>query len=225
MMYSFAQRADTVVYDEPLYGFYLKNSPASAYHPDAELIMKSLECDGDKVIEMMLGAHPKPVVFFKNMTHHLLHQDRGFMRAGFNVILTRDPYEMLPSFHKVIPDPSMEDVGYRAHLDLIDFFIKDQIPFTVVESSGILMDPAAGMSMLCERAGIAFDPAMLSWEKGPRPEDGVWAIHWYASIHDSTGFKPYKRKEEPFPESLRPLLEECFPLYEKIMNQPGGISI
>ena len=29
---------------------------------------------------------------------------------------------------------------------------------------------------------------MLSWEKGPLPEDGVWGAHWYDKVNASTGF-------------------------------------
>jgi hypothetical protein len=57
---------------------------------------------------------------------------------------------------------------------------------------------------------------MLHWEKGPLKEDGVWAKYWYKSIHESTGFKPYKPKTKPFPEKLKPLLEECQPYYEQL---------
>ena len=34
----FAQRSDTLVYDEPLYAHYLKNSNAKKYHPGAKEI-------------------------------------------------------------------------------------------------------------------------------------------------------------------------------------------
>jgi hypothetical protein len=217
-MYSFAQREDTCVYDEPLYGYYLKNTDADEYHPDADLIMKSMECDGQKVVDMMLGEHDRPIVFFKNMTHHLLHLNKDFLKYGVNIILTRDPREMLPSFHKVIPDPQMKDVGYQAHLDLVNYCLENQIEFMVIESAQILKDPPKGIRDLCEKAGINFDEAMLSWPMGPRPEDGVWAPHWYASIHNSTGFKPYQLKEDPFPEELKPLLEECLPIFDRIMK-------
>ena len=29
---------------------------------------------------------------------------------------------------------------------------------------------------------------MLAWPAGGRPEDGVWAKHWYGAVHRSTGF-------------------------------------
>ena len=217
-MYSVAQRSDTQVYDEPLYGYYLENTDANEYHPDADLIMKSMECNGRKVVDMMLGAHNKPVVFFKNMTHHLLDLDRTFLKQGVNIILTRDPREMLPSFHKVIPNPGMKDVGYQAHWELIEYFQDNQIEFIVLESSRILKDPESSLKDLCKNAGIGFSPSMLSWPEGPRPEDGVWSKHWYSSIHHSTGFKPHQVKRDVFPEELEPLLKECLPIFDRIME-------
>jgi hypothetical protein len=216
MMYSFAQRQDCQVYDEPLYGYYLQNTSASAYHPDADLVLQLMETDGTKVVEFMLGDHPKPVVFFKNITHHLLDLDRSFTREGFNILLTREPMEMLPSFDKVVPNPSLFDVGYAAHVDMVQYFLQHDIPFVVMDSKNILLDPAGQLTSLCKRAGISFDPSMLSWKKGARPEDGVWAKHWYKSLHQSTGFKAYAPKEDKFPTHLEPLLEVCTPYYETL---------
>ena len=117
LMYAFAQRKDTKVFDEPLYAFYLKQHPrAKDYHPGAEEILESMENDGDKVVKMMLENEEKPVLFFKHMTHHLLDLDKTFMNNTINIILTRDPEDMLPSFDKVIDKPSIDDVGYALHI-------------------------------------------------------------------------------------------------------------
>jgi poly(3-hydroxyalkanoate) synthetase len=58
----------------------------------------------------------------------------------------------------------------------------------VIDSDDILENPRASLSALCYALGINFDEAMLSWVAGPRAEDGVWAAHWYDSVHKSTGF-------------------------------------
>ncbi len=217
LMYSFAQRKDTQVFDEPLYGYYLKHSDAAPYHPGAEEILTSMETSGEKVVDMMLSFKEKPVLFFKNMTHHLLPSlGKAFMQSMVNVILTRDPVEMLPSFADVIENPTMKDVGYKMHLDIIDYFQSEGVPFIVVDSKSILLDPEKQLSKLCEAIGIPFDQAMLQWKKGPIPEDGIWAKYWYNSIHQSTSFLPYKVKNKPFPEHLKPLLTECEPYYEKL---------
>ncbi len=70
LMYSFAQRPDAVVFDEPLYAHYLRITNAD--HPGKDEIIKSQESDGEKVIEQIVdSSYEKPVVFFKQMTHHL----------------------------------------------------------------------------------------------------------------------------------------------------------
>lgn len=217
LMYAFAQRKDTKVFDEPLYAFYLNNSDAMAYHPGADDIMASMESDGNKVVNMMLNYSEKPVLFLKNMTHHLLPSlDKGFMKSMVNVILTRDPVEMLPSFAEVIKNPSMQDVGYKMHLDIVEQLQEMGLPVIVVDSKSVLLNPEKQLQKLCDAIGIPFENTMLQWQKGSINEDGVWAKYWYKSIHDSNSFMPFKPKTKPFPEELKPLLAECQPFYEKL---------
>lgn len=216
LMYSFAQRSDTRVFDEPLYGYYLSQTDADEYHPGAKEIMADMETDGSKVIEMMMGNHDKPVVFFKNMTHHLLKLNKDFMHDVVNVILTRNPKEMLPSFDKVIENPSMKDVGYQDHTELLEYFEKENITPAVIDATIFLKNPEQILKKLCEKISIPYQENMLSWEKGARPEDGVWAKYWYGNIHKSTGFMKYQPKTDPFPENLNALLSESQTHYERL---------
>ena len=218
LMYSFAQRADTQVFDEPLYGFYLSHSEADEYHPGAEDIINDMENDGDKVMQTLSTIDDSPAYFLKNMTHHLLDLDRDYLRNFVNVILTRNPVEMLPSFAKVIPNPTMRDVGYQLHIDLIHDLQAMNLPVIVIDSKSILLNPEAQLTKLCKAIGIPFDKAMLSWEKGARQEDGIWAKYWYANVHNSTGFQTYRPKTEPFPRYLEPLLEECEACYKELLK-------
>lgn len=219
LMYSFAQRHDTKVFDEPLYAYYLKNSNAKNYHPGAEDILRTMENDGNKVVDMMLGNSENSVLFFKNMTHHLLDLDRSFMRKLYNVILTRDPQEMLPSFAKVIEHPSIEDVGYKLHIDLVEYFETNQINYVVLDAKKVLMNPEGVLKQLCDYIGIPFDNNMLQWEPQKLNEDGIWAKYWYDNVHKSSKFSTYIPKMESFPEYLKPLLEECLPYYNQLSQK------
>ena len=218
LMYSFAQRKDTIVFDEPLYAYYLSHSKAKEYHPDAELIMNSQKCNGQTVVRNMLSENGSEVLFFKNMTHHLLDLNLDFLAKGFNLILTRSPREMLPSFHQIIKNPTVYDTGYLKHLKLVKHLKEKSIPFLIMDAKEILQDPEAAIKTLCKHSGISFDSAMLNWKAGSRKEDGVWANHWYKSIHESTGFKPYQPKVEPFPEELKALLTQCDPIYKQLLS-------
>ena len=217
LMYSFAQRADTAVFDEPLYAHYLSKTAAREYHPGAEQVIAEMENDGEKVVrDLILGNHDAPVLFFKHMTHHLNDLDWGFMQQTVNIILTRDPYDMLPSYAKQVEQPALHDVGYALHLELLDYLrgIGQNPP--VLDSKQTLLNPRGVLAKLCAQIGIPFDEAMLSWPAGARPEDGSWAKYWYHAVHRSTGFQKYSRKEEEFPEHLRPLLTECQPYYDQL---------
>lgn len=217
LMYSFAQRDDTVVYDEPLYAHYLSKTPARAYHPGAEEVIATMENNGETVVrDLILGEQPKPVAFFKHMTHHLVYLDQDFLSKTVNVLLTRDPVDMLPSFAAQVETPSLGDVGYKLHTELLAYLrgIGQNPP--VLDSKQILLNPRKVLGALCDQIGIPFQEAMLSWPAGARPEDGSWAQYWYASLHRSTGFGTYTPKTTPFPERLRPLLEESMPYYQQL---------
>jgi Sulfotransferase domain len=217
LMYSFAQRSDCKVFDEPLYAHYLSKSNARQYHPGAEEVIATMENDGEKVIQnLILGDHDVPVLFFKLMTHHLNDLDWGFMAQTVNIILTRDPLEMLPSYAKQVQQPGLHDVGYAMHLKLLDYLQKlGQTP-PILDSKQTLLNPRAVLRQLCEQINIPFEEAMLSWPAEARPEDGYWARFWYDAVHRSTGFQPYKPKKGDFPERLRPLLSQCQPYYKKL---------
>jgi len=216
LMYSFAQRSDTKVVDEPLYAHYLKNTDASKYHPGAEEVLASMPHDGTEIMRRFTNYSEKNVLFLKQMTHHLLEIDLDFLLNMQNVILTRDPVDMLPSFAEQIKFPEMHDVGYRAHLELLEFLNTKGKPPVVIDSRSILENPEKILKKLCDRLSIPFMTEMLSWPCGPREEDGVWAKYWYKNVHQSTSFKPYKQKSVPFPEHLKPLLEKCSPIYDQL---------
>lgn len=216
VMYSFRQRADTEVIDEPLYGHYLATSDAQ--HPGREEVLAAMSDDGEKVVREVLLApcEDSPVRFFKNMAHHLRGLDRSFLKRMDHLLLTRDPAEMLPSLARRIPEPALADTGYPEQVELLEHIEgRGGLP-VVLEARELLRDPEVVLRTACTRLGIRWDSGMLEWPAGPKPEDGAWAPYWYGNVHRSTGFEPYRPKSTPFPNHLRPLLAECVPFYERL---------
>lgn len=217
LMYSFAQRVDTQVIDEPLYAYYLRSS--GARHPGREEVLAAMETDGEKVVrEVILGPSDRPVLFLKQMAHHLPGLDPSFLRQTRNVLLIREPAEMLLSLRRQIPEPVLRDTGLGAQRELIRTLRSLEQDPPVLEARQLLLDPPGVLRQLCERLEIPFESAMLSWPAGPRPEDGVWAPHWYHSVHRSTGFQPWVEKHEPFPRELEELLAECRECYQELAD-------
>ena len=215
LMYSFAQREDTQVVDEPLYAHFLRVSGAP--HPGREEVLAAGDVEGERVVrDVILGPCGRPVLFMKQMAHHLVALDREFLNETVNILLIRDPREVLASLVNQLPNPKLADTGMAMQAELLDH-LEDlgQTPL-VLDSRELLLDPPKVLAEACEQTGIGFDPAMLSWPQGARPEDGIWAPYWYKNVHRSTGFKPYRLKTEPLAEHLQPLLEECRPHYGRL---------
>jgi hypothetical protein len=216
LMYSFAQRDDVRVVDEPLYGHYLRVSGAE--HPGREEVLAAMNCDGKAVMQALLreqAADPSRHLFLKHMAHHLVNIDLAFLAETRNVLLIRDPREMLPSLVVQLPHAGLADTGLRQQWALYADLRDAGAEPAVLDSRELLLDPRGVLSQLCSALGLAFDDTMLSWRPGPRREDGIWAPHWYHAVHRSSGFAPYVPKGE-FPEALLPLLDECRPWYEKL---------
>lgn len=221
LMYSFRQRSDTTVVDEPLYAYSLERFAID--HPGREEVLAAQDTDGERVVrDVILGPVPTPVVFFKNMARHLEGLDRAFLSELHNVILTRHPAEMLPSFIKQVPEPDLDMTGLPMQMVLLDTILEQGENPLVLDARLLLADPAVVLGKLCEGIGIPFEEAMLAWEAGPVPEDGVWAPYWYDGVHRSTGFAPYRPKEEKVPQRLEPLLAQATPLYERLLAYAIG---
>lgn len=216
LMYSFAQRADVRVVDEPLYGHYLRVSGAA--HPGREEVIAAMNCDGDAVMQGLLeaqAAEPERRLFLKHMAHHLVDIDGTFLAKTTNVLLVRNPREMLPSLTIQLPHATLDDTGLKRQWELFSHLVDLGQSPAVVDSRELLLDPPGVLRGLCEHLGIGFDERMLRWAAGPRPEDGIWAPHWYHAVHRSTGFAPYRAKRE-FPQRLEELLSTCTPWYDKL---------
>ena len=70
----------------------------------------------------------------------------------------------------------------------------------MIDARDVLEDPRGMLAALCDRLGVPFDEAMLSWPPGPRETDGVWAKHWYANVEKSTTFQAvYDPRTSPSP--------------------------
>ena len=215
LMYSFAERPDTRVVDEPLYGHFLRVT--GTLHPGRDEVLASVDCDGDRVMRELLAGTPggADILFLKQMAHHLVEVDRSFLARTTNVLLIRDPAQMLPSLTIQLPGATLADTGLKMQWELYEELVAMGQSPAVIDSKELLLDPAGVLDRLCRHLGIPFTEAMLRWEAGARPEDGVWAPHWYHAVHRSTGFSPYRHKQE-FPERLQPLLAECAPWYERL---------
>ncbi len=216
-MYSWAQRKDTVVTDEPLYGFYLNETKVN--HPGKDEITAAMNCNGQQVIDNLIaGDFGKELLFIKHMTHHTLNLDLSFMRELENIFFIRNPKQIIASYAAVIDRPTLNDIGIEMQEGIFNYSKRNGFKTYVLDSGELLKNPKLILTKLCDQLQIPFDENMLHWPAGPKTEDGIWAKYWYDNVHNTTGFDKQPTSERPLPEHLVSLYEEAKPIYEKLLK-------
>ncbi|XP_059648552.1 branched-chain-amino-acid aminotransferase-like protein 1 isoform X1 [Cornus florida] len=212
LMYSFAQRDDTEVLDEPLYANFLRLTGVE--RPYREELLSKTESDGNKVVkDVIFGPGVKKYRYCKHIAkQHIPGLTDELMNKGKHIILIRNPLEILPSFDKVVP-PSFLELGLAGLVSIYCELCELGKPPAIIDSDDLRQDPEAALRGLCEELDIPFQAAMLKWEAGPKLVDGLWAPWWYKSVHKSTSFMPARKYPPPFPSSLYDLLEQSLPFY------------
>ncbi|TVU46986.1 hypothetical protein EJB05_06560 [Eragrostis curvula] len=218
LMYSFAQRDDMDVLDEPLYANFLRVTGVD--RPYREELLSKMDPDGNKVVkDVIFGPGEKRYRYCKHISKQRLpNLSNDLMKKGKHFILIRNPLNILPSFDKVVP-PSFMELGLGELVSIYSELCQLGSPPPVIDADDLQRDPETVLSGLCDDLGIPFQPQMLKWEAGPRDFDGVWAPWWYGSVHKSTGFAKTRRYPLTLPFAFYELLEQALPFYNMLKRQ------
>ncbi|HEX6420104.1 MAG TPA: hypothetical protein VFZ77_16505 [Acidimicrobiales bacterium] len=217
LMRSWENRDDTAVVDEPLYAHYLATTGLD--HPGRDEVIAAGETDWRTAVEALLGPVPGDarVFYQKHMAHHLLsHVDRGWVARLTNVLLIRDPRDVVASYVRSRAEVTPADLGLVQQAELYDELAAAGSPPPVIDARDFLLEPERHLRALCRHAGVAFTPRMLAWPPGPRETDGVWAPYWYEAVWRSTGFVPYRPRLARLDGPAAAVAAACLPLYERL---------
>lgn len=218
MMRSFSSRADCFVSDEPFYGAYLKETGDP--QPMMEAVMASMDCDWQSVATAMRGDAPdgSPVWYQKHMSHHMegpvTIDDLADHRHAF---LIRDPIRVAASYADKRTSIRPEHLGTARQRDYFER-VADRLGHAppVIDSADVLANPPHVLARLCEALKIAWDPAMLQWDRGPHPQDGVWGSHWYDRVNASSGFGAAPGPLPDLTDDYRRVADACRADYEAL---------
>ena len=217
MMRSFGNRTDTAAIDEPFYAYYLKTTGAN--HPYRAETLAVYPGDWRGVIDWM-ASPPKSgeeILFLKHIAYHLPDDaDLSFMLGHRNFLLIRDPRAMVASFANKFEDAAPIVRSFDMEIRIHDFLTSRGALCPIIDAADVLRAPEPLLRSLCAALGIAFDPAMLEWPAGPRPEDGPWAPHWYDAVSASTGFRPYVEKKLRLSPDLEMVAERAMDAYRRL---------
>ena len=209
MMRSFGARADCAVMDEPFFAPYLVATGKA--HPGREETLARHETDPEAVQRLCLAASSTPYSFQKHMPQHMVEGfPMDWAKDAKHFFLIREPVRVIASYVRGRAEFVVEDLGFLSQRRLWEDLGRPP----VIDSSDILRAPDVMLERLCGAIGIAWDPAMLSWEAGLRPEDGAWAPYWYHSVHSSTGFGNPPETRPTLDKTYQPYLEAVQPDFD-----------
>jgi Sulfotransferase domain len=217
LMRSWENRPDTIVIDEPLYAHYLNTTGLD--HPGRAEVIRAGETDWRNVVATLLGAVPDGtrVFYQKHMAHHLLPGvDRGWVADLTNVLLIRDPSEVVASYVRARTAVTADDLGLRQQIQLYDELAAAGTAPPVIDARDFLLDPESYLRALCRHVGVDFTSRMLAWPPGRRDSDGVWGRYWYDAVWRSTGFAEYRPRDAQLDDHAAAVAEECRPLYGRL---------
>ena len=186
-MYAFAQRNDTKVVDEPLYGHYLTNVNPKCFREYRKELLQVQKGDGDQVVQDLLKQaqanatqDQRPVLFLKHMSKQFSHLSPATEStllshpSCVNIFLIRQPVEVFDSFNH---STAIRGDGKTAKTALSDTGLPvaaqiaprcDPLRFHVVDYKDLVTRPEGTLRALCKALGLEFDSNMLHWSDGPK---------------------------------------------------------
>lgn len=217
MMRAFENRPDTIVVDEPLYAAYLARTGVD--HPAREEVIAAQPTDLEAAVAGLYAPLPpgRRVHYAKHMAHHVAaDMDLRWTLDFRNVLLTRDPAEVVASYVRARETCEPEDIGLPQQGWLAELWDAEGLEVPVIDAGEFLRAPEAHLRWLCDWLGIPFYDRMLSWPPGPRPSDGVWAPHWYGAVWRSTGFEPPHPREISLSDHDAAVAQACRATYDAL---------
>src|SRR5689334_2230211 len=157
MMRAFENRPDTVVVDEPLYAAYLVRTGLD--HPARDEVIASQPTDlAAAIAELFVPLPPgRSVHYAKHMAQHVSREMDLSWTLGFrNVLLIRDPAEVVASYVRARESCEPEDIGLPQQGRLIELWNEHDLEVPVIDAKDFLQAPEAHLRRLCDWLGIPF---------------------------------------------------------------------
>lgn len=217
MMYAFAARGDCAVVDEPFYAAYLAQTGSE--HPMRDAILSSQSTNPAQVVAALTGPNPaqKAHYYQKHMCQHMLPGiPRDWMADVVNVFLIRHPARVVASFGAKFDRPTLADIGFTQQAELFDHCVALHQTPVVIDSADIRRNPTKMLGKMCSKIGLDWSERMLHWPRGGHPDDGIWAEHWYAAVHESTGFAPAEGALPVLDGALADLAAQAMPYFSAL---------
>lgn len=215
VLYAFAQREDTTVTDEPLFGYYLGFTGIDI--PFRQEVIDKMEIDPHKIIDMLVNCDlNKDVLFVKNKSNQAVGLQWDFMTSFDNVFLISHPSQMILTNDQEKEEQFLIDTCYEVQYHQILYLIQLGIEPIVIDASDLLSEPDVVLAKLCAKLGLNYSSKMLKWEEGEKTFESLPSRNWCANLRTTKSFRDIEKPLKVLSPKQEELMEECMPFYERL---------
>ncbi|MFK7938131.1 MAG: hypothetical protein AB8B82_02035 [Roseovarius sp.] len=183
---------------------------------------------------LLKRAETRPV-FFKDMSYYVWEQvlaDPAFSARLVNCFLIRNPVASIPSYFKLDPEASLEEIGLEAqYLHYSGLVERGETP-VVINANDVRRDVKGVMTALWSAIDLPYVDAAFDWQR-PTPEDWQQVEGWHGNVSEASGIKPLTQadldaQQERFEQmaqehpKMRAYLAHHLPYFEALKGHAIG---
>lgn len=189
------ERGDLDCLHEPfMYDYYVHRQVRRMPHFD---VQKDHPTSYGAIRDMILERAEKGPVFFKDMSYYVmphLLDDSDFAGRLTNVFLVRDPIASIPSYHKLDPDLTLEEIGLEAQAVHFDALEAGGVTPPVIAAEDVRADTEGVIGALWQRIGLPHVARAFEWQR-EAPKDWAQVGGWHGDVSSAKGIRPISGEE------------------------------
>ena len=214
------ERGDMTTLHEPfLYLYYVHDARKRLPHLDVD---PRRPVSYEAIRAAILGTARGGPVFVKDMCYYVvdhIHDDVEFIRRMTSTFLVRDPALSIPSYYRLDPGVTLEEIGCEAQYRCFERFaeVTGRTP-VVIDAADLAENPAGTMHAYCRALELPFLPEALKWD-AKLPDAWRDVGGWHADLAGSTGIARRRSPDGPGLDAaphLRDFHEHHLPFYRKL---------
>ncbi|MCP9484014.1 hypothetical protein NNA36_18790 [Shimia sp. CNT1-13L.2] len=189
------ERGDLRCFHEPfMYDYYIERQVRVMPHFEPQ--------DGhpvsyEAVRDMLLTEAEAQPVFIKDMSFYVMPhilKDEAWQGRLVNCFLVRDPVASIPSYFKLDPEVTLDEIGLEAQAEHHKALVAAGEKAVVVRAEGIRGDAKGVLSALWAEIGLTPADHAFDWQ-GAQPEDWKQVEGWHSDVTRSKGIRPITAEE------------------------------
>lgn len=189
------ERGDLICFHEPfMYDYYINRKIRVMPHFDAE---KGRPVTFEAVRDMLLKQAETGPVFLKDMSYYVMPHimaDQALTDRLVNCFLIRDPIASIPSYFKLDPDVTREEIGLEAQAEHYKALCSLGKKPIIIQAEDVRENTEKAVGALWQAIGLPPADHAFEWQS-QQPKDWEQVEGWHSKVSASKGIRPLTAEE------------------------------